>query len=219
MYPVGVLFGFGFDTASSIALLAITALAKKRSDGRGAINQSDIIVLPLLFTCGMTLVDSIDSIIMLYSYAGFPQQGWNVWERGTSSSQVIGGSEPRDLDYPQAQVDAENSPSSCVPATMDSLERPDDLSPSDDSIQEQPRQMTRTTKPASPITPREVESVHNLQQSITSDCLPGPTHDPAQDEELKLKLMLKHNTMSSLSITLTLVSILVGQFGAQVSVL
>ncbi|KAJ7853216.1 high-affinity nickel-transport protein-domain-containing protein [Mycena leptocephala] len=66
MYPVGVLFGFGFDTASSIALLAISALGRKRSDG-SAIPSGYIVILPLLFTAGMTILDSADSVLMLYS--------------------------------------------------------------------------------------------------------------------------------------------------------
>ncbi|KAG5733763.1 Hydrogenase nickel incorporation protein hupN, partial [Termitomyces sp. T112] len=80
MYPVGLLFGFGFDTASSIALLAISAVAKRGSDGR-VIPSSNIIILPLLFTAGMTLVDSADSILMLYSYIGFPKRGWVFIEK------------------------------------------------------------------------------------------------------------------------------------------
>lgn len=79
MYPVGVLFGFGFDTASSIALLGISAIAKRDSDGQ-AIPSSHIVILPLLFTAGMSLVDSIDSVVMLYSYAGFPQHSWKFFE-------------------------------------------------------------------------------------------------------------------------------------------
>lgn len=46
MYPVGVLFGFGFDTASSIALLAISAIAKRDSDKR-AIPSSHVVILPV----------------------------------------------------------------------------------------------------------------------------------------------------------------------------
>jgi len=79
MYPVGVLFGFGFDTASSIALLAVSALAKRGSNGK-AIPSSHIVILPLLFTAGMTLIDSADSILMLYSYSGFPEHSWAVFE-------------------------------------------------------------------------------------------------------------------------------------------
>ncbi|KAF9651590.1 NicO-domain-containing protein [Thelephora ganbajun] len=75
MYPVGLLFGFGFDTASSIAILAISAIAKHGPDGKG-IEPVHIIVLPLLFTAGMTLVDSLDSVLMLYSYTGFPERNF-----------------------------------------------------------------------------------------------------------------------------------------------
>ncbi|WVQ70236.1 uncharacterized protein L199_008462 [Kwoniella botswanensis] len=66
MYPVGVLFGFGFDTASSIALLAISAVAQRGPNGK-EINHGKIVILP--FTAGMSLVDSLDSILMLYAYA------------------------------------------------------------------------------------------------------------------------------------------------------
>ncbi|GAA6004137.1 hypothetical protein JCM10207_002444 [Rhodosporidiobolus poonsookiae] len=64
MYPVGVLFGFGFDTASEISLLGVSALAK----GTHHIPSAQIILLPLLFTAGMTAVDSLDSIFMLSAY-------------------------------------------------------------------------------------------------------------------------------------------------------
>ncbi|KAJ7600685.1 NicO-domain-containing protein [Mycena floridula] len=83
MYPVGVLFGFGFDTAASIALLSISALAKRRSDG-SPIPSRDIVVLPLLFTAGMTLIDSMDSILMLYSYLGFPARDLALFEKDSS---------------------------------------------------------------------------------------------------------------------------------------
>lgn len=67
MYPVGVLFGFGFDTASEISLLGVSALAA--GDKYGRLPHSQILVLPLLFTAGMTFVDSCDSIFMLHAYA------------------------------------------------------------------------------------------------------------------------------------------------------
>ncbi|KAI9510607.1 NicO-domain-containing protein [Russula earlei] len=84
MYPVGVLFGFGFDTASSIALLAASAIAKKGADPE-RIPPADIIILPLLFTAGMTLLDSIDSILMLYSYTGFPERRFRLFEPAEES--------------------------------------------------------------------------------------------------------------------------------------
>ncbi|KAH7928443.1 NicO-domain-containing protein [Leucogyrophana mollusca] len=79
MYPVGVVFGLGFDTASSIALLAISAIAKEGSAGR-TIPPAEVVILPLLFTTGMTLIDSLDSILMLYSYSGFTMHSWAVFE-------------------------------------------------------------------------------------------------------------------------------------------
>ncbi|KAI9058175.1 NicO-domain-containing protein [Trametes sanguinea] len=85
MYPVGVLFGFGFDTASSIALLAISAIAKRGPDG-SQIPSGYIVILPLLFTVGMTLIDSLDSIVMLYSYAGFPERSFALFERRSTDT-------------------------------------------------------------------------------------------------------------------------------------
>ncbi|KAI0320547.1 NicO-domain-containing protein [Amylostereum chailletii] len=79
MYPVGILFGFGFDTASSVALLAVSAIAKQ-DNGHTRIPASNIVILPLLFTAGMTLIDSLDSVLMLYSYAGFPEHRYHIFE-------------------------------------------------------------------------------------------------------------------------------------------
>ncbi|KAF8799008.1 NicO-domain-containing protein [Phlegmacium glaucopus] len=85
MYPVGVLFGLGFDTASSIALLAVSAIAKKGPNGK-SIPNAQIIVLPLLFTAGMTLIDSSDSILMLYSYSGVPERPFLVFAPSGNST-------------------------------------------------------------------------------------------------------------------------------------
>ncbi|KAJ6559097.1 NicO-domain-containing protein [Mycena vulgaris] len=87
MYPVGLLFGFGFDTASSIALLAVSALARKRSDG-SSLPSGDVVILPLLFTAGMTLIDSADSILMLYSYSGFPDRSWAIFEASKAVADI-----------------------------------------------------------------------------------------------------------------------------------
>ncbi|KAH8825259.1 NicO-domain-containing protein, partial [Flagelloscypha sp. PMI_526] len=83
MYPVGFLFGLGFDTASSISLLAIAAMAQSTEPSQGKVRRpADVVILPLLFTAGMTLVDSLDSILMLYSYSDFPKLGWGKHPRG-----------------------------------------------------------------------------------------------------------------------------------------
>ncbi|WP_223301728.1 HoxN/HupN/NixA family nickel/cobalt transporter [Haladaptatus sp. R4] len=63
VYPLGVLFGLGFDTASEVALLAIAAGAA--SDG---LSPTAIAVLPLLFAAGMSLLDTADGAFMLYAY-------------------------------------------------------------------------------------------------------------------------------------------------------
>ncbi len=63
MYPLGVLFGLGFDTATEVGLLGISAT--QASQG---LPIWSIMVFPALFTAGMTLVDTTDSIVMLGAY-------------------------------------------------------------------------------------------------------------------------------------------------------
>ncbi|HEY1351762.1 MAG TPA: HoxN/HupN/NixA family nickel/cobalt transporter [Ktedonobacteraceae bacterium] len=63
MYPMGVLFGLGFDTATEVGLLGIAAF----SAGHG-VSIIAILLFPALFTAGMTLMDTTDSILMLGAY-------------------------------------------------------------------------------------------------------------------------------------------------------
>jgi high-affinity nickel-transport protein len=63
MYPVGVLFGLGFDTASEVALLGISAAAAARG-----LSVVAMAAFPVLFTAGMTLVDTTDGILMVGAY-------------------------------------------------------------------------------------------------------------------------------------------------------
>jgi high-affinity nickel-transport protein len=63
MYPVGVLFGLGFDTATEVALLFLAAGAA----GSG-LPFSAILCLPVLFAAGMTLLDTIDGSFMSLAY-------------------------------------------------------------------------------------------------------------------------------------------------------
>jgi high-affinity nickel-transport protein len=63
MYPVGVLFGMGFDTATEVALLATTALYASRH-----VPWYAILCLPVLFTAGMALMDTTDGIFMNLAY-------------------------------------------------------------------------------------------------------------------------------------------------------
>jgi nickel/cobalt transporter (NiCoT) family protein len=63
LYPVGVVFGLGFDTATEVALLATTALLASQH-----IPWYAILCLPVLFTAGMTLMDTIDGLFMNLAY-------------------------------------------------------------------------------------------------------------------------------------------------------
>ncbi|HEY3676520.1 MAG TPA: HoxN/HupN/NixA family nickel/cobalt transporter [Candidatus Tumulicola sp.] len=63
MYPVGVLFGLGFDTATEVALLGIAAVEASKG-----LPVYDILIFPLLFTAGMSLLDTTDGILMLGAY-------------------------------------------------------------------------------------------------------------------------------------------------------
>jgi high-affinity nickel-transport protein len=66
MYPVGLLFGLGFDTASEVLLLAMTAGA-----AAGNLPLAGALSLPILFAAGMSLVDTTDGVLMckVYSWA------------------------------------------------------------------------------------------------------------------------------------------------------
>jgi len=63
MYPLGLLFGLGFDTATEIGLLGISAEEAVKGLSYGA-----ILVFPLLFAAGMSLIDTTDNILMLGAY-------------------------------------------------------------------------------------------------------------------------------------------------------
>src|ERR1700754_3214300 len=63
LYPVGVLFGLGFDTATEVALLATTALLATQH-----IPWYAILSLPILFTAGMTVMDTTAGLFMNFAY-------------------------------------------------------------------------------------------------------------------------------------------------------
>jgi high-affinity nickel-transport protein len=63
MYPLGVLFGLGFDTATEIALLATAGAA-----ATGGLPFYAILCLPILFAAGMSLLDTIDGAFMNFAY-------------------------------------------------------------------------------------------------------------------------------------------------------
>ncbi|CAB3802586.1 HoxN/HupN/NixA family nickel/cobalt transporter [Pararobbsia alpina] len=63
MYPLGFLFGLGFDTATEIGLLGIAATQASRG-----LSPWAIMVFPILFSAGMSLLDTLDGHMMLGAY-------------------------------------------------------------------------------------------------------------------------------------------------------
>ena len=131
-----------------------------------------------MFTAGMTLVDSADSILMLYSYAGFPERKWAFFERKE--------------DYvPEYDTDdglLSTQPDLEIEGTLISpLDTPNKL-------------------------PTKANSIHSVGVVPAGSSIvqsPGLHRDKKTNEDLKRRLIIKRNTMSGLSIILTLISILV----------
>lgn len=63
LYPLGFLFGLGFDTASEVGLLGISA-----AQGSAGLPIWSILIFPALFTAGMSLIDTIDGVLMVRAY-------------------------------------------------------------------------------------------------------------------------------------------------------
>jgi high-affinity nickel-transport protein len=63
MYPLGFLFGLGFDTATEVGLLGISATQAVQG-----MAPWQVMVFPALFTAGMALVDTTDSVLMVAAY-------------------------------------------------------------------------------------------------------------------------------------------------------
>lgn len=63
MFAIGLLFGLGFDTATEISLFTVAA-----GQASGGLSFSTVMIFPALFTAGMTLVDTTDSILMVGAY-------------------------------------------------------------------------------------------------------------------------------------------------------
>jgi nickel/cobalt transporter (NiCoT) family protein len=63
MFPVGFIFGLGFDTATEIGLLGIAA-----SQAAQGLSFWSVLIFPALFTAGMSLMDTTDSVLMTRAY-------------------------------------------------------------------------------------------------------------------------------------------------------
>jgi high-affinity nickel-transport protein len=65
MYPLGFMFGLGFDTSSEIALLGISSVQASKGTSIWL-----ILIFPVLFTAGMALLDTVDGALMMALYVG-----------------------------------------------------------------------------------------------------------------------------------------------------
>ena len=63
MYPLGILFGLGFDTATEIGVLGLSA-----SEAARGLSLWSVLVFPALFAAGMSLIDTTDNVLMLGAY-------------------------------------------------------------------------------------------------------------------------------------------------------
>ncbi len=63
LFPIGFLFGLGFDTATEVALFGISA-----TQAANGASFRALLVFPALFTAGMTMIDSTDGVLMLGAY-------------------------------------------------------------------------------------------------------------------------------------------------------
>ena len=63
MYPLGFIFGLGFDTASEVGLLAMTA-----GGSAGDLPIAAVLSLPILFAAGMSVMDTTDGVLMSKAY-------------------------------------------------------------------------------------------------------------------------------------------------------
>jgi nickel/cobalt transporter (NiCoT) family protein len=63
MYPLGILFGLGFDTATEIGVLGLSA-----SEATRGLSLWSVLVFPALFAVGMSLIDTTDNVLMLGAY-------------------------------------------------------------------------------------------------------------------------------------------------------
>ena len=135
--------------------------------------------LKLLFTSGMTLIDSSDSILMLYSYSGFPERSFFIFAKSEGDSETIKehtGNDTTTLPVPKSENVSDDKCGNAV----NLRDRTDD---------------EKNRSPEEPLDPA---------QSMA----PSPQNH-ASDSAMTRDIRVKMNLMSGLSIILTLMSILV----------
>ena len=132
----------------------------------------------------MTLVDSVDSILMLYSYSGFPGRSWAIFEHAASTKDQ--GDNPH---MPKLEVEIPNRAELPHPSTGGNTPPPIHISETDEV-------RTETRKPK----PMENDAVEAVKHEVNVT---------VKEDRVTRNLLVKRNTMSGLSIILTLMSIVV----------
>lgn len=131
MYPLGVLFGMGFDTSSEIALLGISSI-------QGAKGTSIwlILIFPILFTAGMCLVDTTDGALMMSLYVA-----------------PMGMSGQEDKEVTQHRVDQEiATATNDEPLILVDVERTASITTEPQTHSQQPQQSQPTARVKDPLT-------------------------------------------------------------------
>ena len=107
MFPVGFLFGLGFDTATEITLFTVAG-----SQASGGMSFSTVMIFPALFAAGMTLVDTSDSVLMVGAYGwAFLNPIRKIWYNLTITAisavvaMLIGGIEALGLIADKLELD------------------------------------------------------------------------------------------------------------------
>jgi high-affinity nickel-transport protein len=86
MFPVGLLFGLGFDTATEISLFTVAA-----GQASGGLSFATVMIFPALFTAGMTLLDTTDSVLMVGAYGwAFLNPIRKIWYNLTITAISVG---------------------------------------------------------------------------------------------------------------------------------
>ena len=140
----------------------------------------------------MTLVDSADSVLMLYSYSGFPERSFFVFEkRENTASRVAREESRRGWEGPEKVITGEDN-------KQDKAEEPSALDSESVQVEEVREATGEDFKPAR----IEIGDPEKLQESEEKLAV-------IVDEGMERDRRVKLNVMSGLSITLTLMSILV----------
>ena len=144
----------------------------------------------LIFTAGMTLVDSLDSILMLYSYTNFAERSFVIFERPRTSSSPSTAGAHRKSEERAGITDAGQTPSPAAnvrvgeQAMLPSLEK---LPSADDP-----------TKICSGVNDKPADEPADKDGALSIN----------ENTESRHKLLVKQSAMSGLSLLLTLISIL-----------